>query len=147
TIKINQKMKHLFFIISIFISAAGFAANETIGKISGTVIDAELKDPIPYATIIINDLEGNLISGNTSGDDGTFTIDKVNAGEYNLKVQFIGYVPFTQKISITSDRATIELGVISLQPDLAQLEDVNITAERSTIEQRIDRKVINVGRD
>ncbi|HSP40528.1 MAG TPA: TonB-dependent receptor [Gillisia sp.] len=140
-------MKQLFFIISIFISAAGFGADETIGKISGTVIDAELNEPIPYATIIINDLQGNLVSGNTSGDDGTFIIDKVDAGEYNVKVQFIGYTPFTQKIIISSDRANIELGVISLAPDLAQLDDVNIVAERSTIEQRIDRKVINIGKD
>lgn len=140
-------MKQLLFIISMFFSGAGFAGNEPIGKISGTVIDAELREPIPYATIIINDLQGNLVSGNTSGDDGTFVIDKVNAGEYNLKVQFIGYTPYTQKITISSYRANIELGVVSLSPDLAQLEDVNIVAERSTIEQRIDRKVINIGKD
>src|SRR5690606_24886139 len=115
-----------FFIISMFLAVQASATNENTGRISGTVIDAELKDPIPYATISINDLQGNLVSGNTSGDDGNFVIDKVNAGEYTLKVQFIGYKPYTQNIKITSDRAIIELGIISLEPDLAQLDDVNI---------------------
>lgn len=130
-----------------FLAVQASATHENTGRISGKVIDAELNEPIPYATISINDLEGNLISGNTSGDDGNFVIDKVNAGEYTLKVQFIGYKPYTQKIEITSNKATIELGVIPLEPDLAQLDDVNIVAERSSIEQRIDRKVINVGKD
>ena len=141
-------MKQLLIIItSVLFSFSMHARNENIGKISGTVIDAELKDPIPYATISINDKDGNLVTGNTSRDDGTFIIEKVNAGEYTLKVQFIGYKPFTQTITISTDRANIDLGVISLEPDLAQLDDVNIVAERSSIEQRIDRKVINVGKD
>lgn len=140
-------MKQLFFIISFLATVAGYATNETLGRISGTVIDGELKEPIPYATISINDKQGNLVTGNTSAEDGTFVIDKVNAGEYTLKVQFIGYKAFTREISISTDRANVELGVISLEPDLAQLDDVNIVAERSSIEQRIDRKVINVGKD
>ena len=140
-------MKQLFLIISILTTVAGYATNELLGKISGTVMDGELNEPIPYATISINDKQGNLVTGNTSADDGTFVIDKINAGEYTLKVQFIGYKAFTREITISTDRANIELGVISLEPDLAQLDDVNIVAERSSIEQRIDRKVINVGKD
>lgn len=140
-------MKQLFFIISFLATVAGYATNVTLGRISGTVIDGELNEPIPYATISINDKQGNLVTGNTSAEDGTFVIDKVNAGEYTLKVQFIGYKAFTREISISTDRANVELGVISLEPDLAQLDDVNIVAERSSIEQRIDRKVINVGKD
>ncbi len=140
-------MKKLIIIISFLTSAIGLAENEPIGKISGTIIDKELNEPIPFATIIINDPEGNLISGNTSQDDGTFTIDKIPAGKYIFQVQFIGYKTYSQEISISSKNATLDLGVIGLEADIAQLEDVNIIAERSTIEQRIDRKIINVGKD
>ncbi|CAN5175544.1 outer membrane beta-barrel family protein [soil metagenome] len=139
-------MKQVFLIITIFCTAITFA-NEPIGKISGTVIDGELKDPIPYATIIINDLNGNLVSGNTSLDDGSFVIEKIIAGKYIFKVLFIGYKPFSREITISPNNANLEMGVISLEHDLAQLDDVNIISERSTIEQRIDRKVINVGKD
>ncbi|HSJ12311.1 MAG TPA: TonB-dependent receptor [Gillisia sp.] len=140
-------MNKLILIIAFLITALGQAGNEPIGKISGTVIDKELNEPIPYATIIINNLEGALVSGNTSGDDGTFVVDKIEAGEYIFQVQFIGYKTHSQKITISSNNANINFGVIALEPELAQLDDVNIVAERSTIEQRIDRKVINVGKD
>ena len=140
-------MNKLILIIAFLITVLGQAGNEPIGKISGTVIDKELNEPIPYATIIINNLEGALVSGNTSGDDGTFVVDKIEAGEYIFQVQFIGYKTHSQKITISSNNANINFGIIALEPELAQLDDVNIVAERSTIEQRIDRKVINVGKD
>ena len=140
-------MNKLILFIAFFITAMGHAENDNIGKITGTVIDKELQEPIPYATIIINSLDGNLVSGNISGDDGTFVVDKIEAGEYMFQVQFIGYKTHSQKISISSNNANLNFGIIALEPELAQLDDVNIVAEKSTIEQRIDRKVINVGKD
>ncbi|QED37630.1 TonB-dependent receptor [Antarcticibacterium arcticum] len=140
-------MKLLTLIITFLITATTVAVTEPIGKISGTVIDKELQEPIPYATIIINDMAGNLVSGNTSQDDGSFVVDKIETGEYMFQVQFIGYKTHSQKITISSNNANVDFGVIALEPELSQLDDVNIVAERSTIEQRIDRKVINVGKD
>ncbi len=140
-------MKNFLVIITLFFTAIGFAVDDPIGKISGTVLDADLQEPIPYATIVINDLEGNLVSGNISSDDGTFIIDKINAGEYVFQVQFIGYKTFSEQITISTNNAIVDFGTIPLEPELSQLDDVTVTAERSTIEQRIDRKVINVGKD
>jgi hypothetical protein len=140
-------MKQLLIIITLFTAALSYAAGEPIGKISGQVIDGELKEPIPYATIIINDKEGNLVSGNTSNDDGTFTIDKIEAGDYLFQVQFIGYKTYSREISISRSNSNVDVGEIALEPEIAALDDVMVVAERSTIEQRIDRKVINVGKD
>ncbi|WP_373058930.1 outer membrane beta-barrel protein [Zunongwangia sp. H14] len=140
-------MKQLFFIITLFTISISHAFNEPLGKITGLVIDAELQEPIPYATIIINDAEGKLVTGITTGDNGSFTINKVDDGSYQLKVQFIGYKTFTKDLDISSGNRNLELGVIALEPEVAQLNDVMVVAERTTIEQRIDRKVINVGKD
>lgn len=139
-------MKNFLFVIACFISVCSFSG-ETIGKISGVVIDRELNEPIPYASISIKDVNGNLVSGNTSNDDGTFTIDKIPAGTYDFQVHFIGYKTYDQKINISIDNANVDLGTIGLEADIAQLDDVTVIAERSTIEQRIDRKVINIGKD
>lgn len=140
-------MKQLLLIITCFCTAITFAANEPIGRVSGRVIDKDLNEPIPYATIIINDTQGNLVSGNTSQDDGSFSIEKVPAGDYIFMVQFIGYKTFTQNITISSRNANIDIGVVALEAEVSELDDVTVLAERSTIEQRIDRKVINVGKD
>lgn len=139
-------MKNLLFVITCFISISSFSG-ETIGKISGVIMDLELNEPIPFASILIKDENGELVSGNSSNEDGTFTIDKIPAGTYDLLVQFIGYKTHEQKITISTRNTNVELGTIGLEADVSQLDDVTVVAERSTIEQRIDRKVINIGKD
>lgn len=144
-------MKHLILFVSLIsfsISAAFQAPIEiNIGNVSGVVLDKDLQEPIPYVTIIINDLEGNLISGNISQEDGSFNIKDIPAGKYNFQAQFIGYKTYSKEIEISRNNSTVTIGTIFLETDISMLDDVNIIAERTTIEQKIDRKVINVGKD
>ena len=140
-------MKQLFLIIILsFITFNSVANNEPFTRISGTVVDTDLQEPVPYATISLSDAEGNIITGTTSEEDGSFIIKKVKSGNYVLSIQFIGYKKFTKEISVDRSRF-LELGRINLDPDVAEMDEVVVVAERSTIEQRIDRKVINVGKD
>ncbi|MGM1055542.1 MAG: TonB-dependent receptor domain-containing protein [Bacteroidota bacterium] len=144
-------MKHLILFASLisFSFSQAFQApiDINIGNISGVVIDQDFQEPIPYVTIIINDLEGNLISGNISWEDGSFNIEDIPAGKYNFQAQFIGYKTYSREIEISRNNSNVNIGTIFLETDIAMLDDVNIIAERTTIEQKIDRKVINVGKD
>ena len=144
-------MKQLFLILSLFslLQANAFQATKgaVLGQISGKVIDKDLRDPIPYATVLINDPEGNLVSGNSSLDDGSFIIKDIPEGSYIFQVQFIGYKTYSKSIEISSGNKLVNIGTIPLEADIASLDDVTIIAERSTIEQKIDRKVINIGKD
>ena len=148
--QINQKMKQL---ILIFLMAAGpllatNSANPTdFGTVTGTVMDRELQEPIPYATVTVKNPEGEIVNGTVSSINGTFTLEKLPEGTYIFQIQFMGYETFSEEVVITDDKMDHNMGTIFLQPNVAQLDDVEIVAERSTIEQRIDRKVINVGKD
>lgn len=144
-------MKQLFFIISFLGLSTSFAFQApieiNIGQVSGVVIDKDLNVPVPYATLIINDMNGKLISGSSSQEDGTFLIKDVPAGNYTFTAQFMGYKNYSREIEVTSKNNVVNIGDIFLEPDVAMLDDVTVVAERSTIEQKIDRKVINVGKD
>ena len=140
-------MKQLILVFLVITSAISMAFTDPVGKISGAVVDQELNEPIPYATVIINDMEGNLVTGITSSEDGTFTIPNVKAGDYIFKVQFIGYKTFSKEVHIDKNNFNVDFGVIKLEPDVAMLDETVVVAERTTIEQRVDRKVINVGKD
>jgi len=118
-----------------------------LGTVTGTVLDQDFQEPIPYATISVSNSAGEIVTGTVSSMEGTFSLEKLPEGTYTFKVQFMGYVTFTQEVEISSSRQTIELGNIYLKPAVAELDDVTVVAEVSTIEQRIDRKVINVGKD
>ena len=143
-------MKQLLLIFSLFWAAISYsqAAKETVlGQISGVVMDKDLKEPVPYATVLINNSEGKLVTGDSTQEDGSFTIKNIPAGTYTFQIQFIGYKTYSKQIEIEPGGNLVAIGTVYIEQNATSLADVNIVAERSTIEQKIDRKVINVGKD
>ncbi|MCX2681598.1 TonB-dependent receptor [Galbibacter sp. EGI 63066] len=117
-----------------------------IGTVTGTVIDQTLQEPIPYASVVVKKA-GENITGGITNDDGTFELKNIEEGTYLFEVQFIGYNTFSKEITISRKNRKIDLGTITLEENVTELEGVDVVAERSTIEQKIDRKVINIGKD
>ncbi len=142
-----KKFIIIFLITFSPFSAIAFSAPSELGTVSGVVMDGEFHEPIPYATISVNTPEGELVTGVVSSIDGSFTIDKLPRGNYSFKIQFMGYKTYSSDVVISAGKQNIEIGTVYLEAEVAQLDDVEVVAERSTIEQRIDRKVINVGKD
>lgn len=117
---------------------------QNIGTISGKVVDQK-NVPVSYATIAIK--EGSaVITGGITDDNGDFAIKNLALKNYTVEVQFIGYTTFTTKADLTSQK-TLALPKITLLEEATQLQGVEVVQERSTVEQKIDRRVINVGRD
>ncbi len=117
------------------------------GSISGTVIDKNLQEPIPYVSIVIKDLNDEIITGGITDDLGEFTIEDLPEGKSKLYIQYIGYKTFTTEIEISKGSRKLQLGRIELEEDVEALDEVVVRAENSTIQQKIDRKVITVGKD
>ncbi|MCL6267941.1 TonB-dependent receptor domain-containing protein [Flagellimonas myxillae] len=127
------------------------ANNDTeppVGSISGTVVDQALNRPVAYAAIVVKSEDGTeTITGGITTEDGTFEIKKLPEGNFTLEVQFIGYKTHSQKLVITKRNRKVNVGTITLMEETEELSEVEVVAERTTIEQRVDRKVINVGKD
>jgi len=68
----------------------------------------------------------------------------VSTGDYLLKIEYLSYKTYETEISL---KQHLDLGVINLQVDLEALETVEIIAERSTVDLKLDKKVFNVGKD
>ena len=119
---------------------------QTTGTISGKVVDNISKKAVPYANINIKK-DNKIITGGMTSDNGSFTIKDIPLDAYTVVVQFIGYKNYTKKITLTAEDKNINLNSIFLEEAIAQLEEVEIVKEKSTFEQKIDRKVINVGKD
>ncbi|MCR9265754.1 MAG: TonB-dependent receptor [Flavobacteriaceae bacterium] len=122
--------------------------NEAFGSISGTVIDNTLQEPIAYAAVVIKSEDGTeTITGGITSEDGSFEINKLPDGSFVLEVQFIGYKTHSQPLVISKNNRNLKVGTITLMENTEELAEVEVVAERTTIEQRVDRKVINVGKD
>ncbi len=145
-------MKQLFLLLAILVSIPTIANNpgpeeDKPGKISGTVIDKNLQEPIPYVTVVVKDLNGNIITGGVTDDNGNFEIPDIPEGKSQVTIQYIGYKAYSTQIEISKGSRRIDLGTIQLEEDIAALDEVVVRAETSTIQQKMDRKVITVGKD
>lgn len=146
-------MRQLFFYLAFVIGFTSFAATDpdpdadAIGKITGVVFDKTLNEPIPYVTVAIKDLDGNIITGGVTDDNGKFLIEDLPRGKNTINIQYIGYKSYSMEVDITRKNRSIDMGNIYLEEDIESLGEVTVTAERSTIQQKMDRKVITVGKD
>lgn len=144
-------MKQLFLVITLFMSIISFAGNDPDsdlkGKITGTVIDQSLQEPLPYVSIVIKTLSGDIITGGVTDDNGNFSIEDIPEGKSIVSIQYVGFKTYETEIEISRKSKNIDLGRILLEEDIAALDEVIVVAERTTIQQKLDRKVITIGKD
>ena len=154
SIKIEKSMNKVILSFTLLFSVVfhtnGAIPNPDIvlGSISGRVIDNVQKQPVSYAAIVIKRAsDSTTITGGITNEDGTFQIKKLPEGSFIVEVQFIGFKTYTRQITLSKDNRNPDLGIISIEEEAEELSGVEVVAERTTIEQRLDRKVVNVGKD
>lgn len=145
-------MKKILLIYSLFLSIIASAqlpsnSNPKTGEISGKVVDQTTKQALPYVSIIVKDVSNKTVTGGITDDNGNFNIKQISEGQNTVEIQFIGFKTEIKKINVTRSNSKIDFGIIELKEEASQLKEVEIVAETSTVTQKIDRKVINVGKD
>ncbi|WP_340074047.1 TonB-dependent receptor domain-containing protein [Leptobacterium sp. I13] len=114
-------------------------------KITGSVIDQETSQPLEYATIIFQHTRRpNIQTGGITDESGNFEIE-IFPGVYNIRVEFISFQPL--EIKEKELREDTSLGTLSLKLDVQSLSEVDVIAERTQVEIKLDKKVYNVGKD
>jgi outer membrane receptor protein involved in Fe transport len=119
------------------------------GDISGIIIDSNNGLPVEYATIAVyTQPEEKLLTGGITDNQGEFRLKNNPVGTYYLIVTFMGYKSITlNDIKILPDTREVDLGRIALERNVKELEAVNVVADQSSVQYKIDKKVINVGQN
>ena len=116
-----------------------------IFKIFGIVSDSETGEPLEYATISIKSKNNpEKIFGGLTDENGKFSVD-VNPGLYELKIDYISFIPYLNENLIV--KGDTDIGKIPLDLDVSMLDEVEVRAERTQVEIRLDKKIYNVGQD
>ncbi len=123
-----------------------FAQNKVLLK--GKVLDNQQNMPLSYASVrVFKSIDKKLVSGNISNDKGDFTVE-VEAGEYYALIEFLGYETLQTPVFIVKKEETIkDLGDLKVAISSKNLNEVEIRAEKSTMELALDKRVFNVGKD
>lgn len=110
-------------------------------SVSGTVIDAQ-NNPIEFANVVLfNEDESEVLKGTSSNETGFFDLSNLEAKTYVIKVSYIGFKDFTQKIILAG---ALDIQTIILLEDSEQLDEISIIAQKPTIKREADRLIFNI---
>lgn len=144
--KFIMNKKILIVALTLFITLTAFAQRPEGKKItiSGKVVEKGTNLPLEYATIVFENSTTKQLSGGITDENGNFKFE-VTAGKYNVRAEFISFKSI--KIPQTDFNSDVNLGTITMEPDVAQLNEIEVIAEKSTVEIKLDKRVYNVGKD
>lgn len=137
-------MKLKFFLLALLGVIATAQAQNT-GTVSGKITEKSNGMPISYATVSLKE-NGKVVSGVNTDDNGDYSFKNIALKSYTIEIQYIGFRKYIGSVLLSDTKKTATIN-IALEEEATQLKGVNVIAERSTIEQKIDRKVVNVGKD
>ena len=119
--------------------------NVNLVLVSGKIIEIETNLPLEYATItFFSKVENKMKGGGITDPDGNFSIS-IPQGTYDVSVEYFSFENIT-KLNVNFNQDT-NLGTLKMNSDLQALDAVDIIAEKTTVEIKLDKKIYNVGRD
>ena len=143
----NQRST-ITILIAFFLSILTAAAQRD--GLSGRVIDKEDNSPMAKSTIQLyrltqktgGKLDTTFVSGVLSDDNGRFTFNNVSAGQYLVKVTFLGYKHYYRAVNKERGR-DLAVGTIAMEASSVQLDEAVITANLPKMVIRDDTVVYN----
>lgn len=123
-------------------------SNMSFAHLYGRILDAKTKEPVEFAAVALLWFDkDSAIAGVLAKSNGDFSLENLPFGGYRLRISFLGYKNYEQRIFVNMQNIDKDLGNILLEPDETVLKEVTVTEEKSTMTMSIDRKVYNVDKD
>lgn len=116
--------------------------------ISG-IIKSQDKQPVADATVaLMRKSDNSLVSGNTSNEDGSFSLENIGEGEYKIRISSLGLAEkILDNIVVSPSGTNINLGVVVVGKSEKSLKEVEVVKERNMMEMGIDKKTFNVDKN
>lgn len=139
----NNALKFVLTCTVLMVSMLSFAQTITY---TGKIVDDKSNEPILYATVVLVSKSSNsILTGATTDENGSFKL-KSDSTDVLIKITFFSYdEKRIEDFSAESD--LVDLGEIKLTMAMQEMEGVVVTAEKSTMEFKLDKRVFNVGKD
>ncbi len=128
-------MKHLIFLLLVTLS--GTLCAQT-AEISGTIVDSTGTSLPGANALLLRTSDTLLTSFGTTDDKGVFLMQKVPAGEYILRLSFLGFERADQTVTVSASDQYLGLGVLRMYPAGFLLDGVEVTADRIPIRMKGD---------
>jgi hypothetical protein len=143
TSNLTLKSIRLFVIAGVFITGS-FQLRAQSG-LSGTIVDRENHEAIPFANVALYDSTGTTLAGGAASNlAGVFKLDKIASGNYNMMVSALGYETYSKQIELNGKPG--DLGMLALYHTDLQLDDVDVVVGRIKAKSESDQTTFFVSK-
>ncbi|WP_196890720.1 TonB-dependent receptor domain-containing protein [Aureivirga marina] len=137
--------KILLIIFAFLLSNMLFSQKKSNVTIKGKIVEKTTQQPLEIATVtIFNYNNETIITGGVTDEKGEFKF-KIPTGTYDIKVEYLAFKDVFINDRKINQNTTLE--TILLEENSEVLNTIEITAEKSSMEYKLDKKVFNVGKD
>ena len=140
-------IKNLLFALSLVLALTSLDAQNKRDSfvVSGNILEKESQLSIEYVTVaFFSTTENKIIGGGITDSEGNFSIE-IPKGIYDISFEYFSLMTVI-KPNYNLDQNT-DFGVIQLETDFQTLEVVDLIAEKTSVEIKLDKKIYNVGKD
>ena len=135
----------LITLLCLILFPLGLLAQTISINVSGTIKDKVSSEALPFVNVVLKtSADSAFVSGTISNDNGLFTISDVTPAEYILEVTSIGYTKYSQPLFVGSSSEFIDLGVVLLEEDAQQLNEVVVSAQQDAVNGSMEKKTYSV---
>lgn len=122
--------KSCLCVLGLWMLFCSSAQAQNVGRISGTIVDADTGEPLPGANVII----GGTTRGGAADVDGSYFILNVPPGRYQVRASMVGYEStLVVDVIVNANRTTTV--DFELRAEAIGVEEVVVTATRPDVER------------
>jgi hypothetical protein len=122
------------YLLILFLFSAQFLVAQN--KLTGKVVDALNRQPLPDATVTITNPADSVAVGFAVVDKtGSFEIKNLQKGNFILSITFTGYRQFAKNLDVTAAQPLIDLDTVFMQLDTSMMAGVIVTAPPITVKK------------
>lgn len=133
--------------VSTFVLLLLMAVSSIAQSVTGSVRDIH-QQPVPFAVVkLLRVADSTLTGGALANEAGQYVFTEVAAGVYRVQVSMVGMANTTSQPITVQGGQSLALEPIVLNATEKTLMDVTVRAQKSLVEQQVDKTVLNVAAD
>ncbi|WP_167608439.1 outer membrane beta-barrel family protein [Maribellus sediminis] len=134
-------MKYFTFLVFSLLTFISQAQNS---RIIGRVTDALSDETLEYASVsVYRTNDSSLVTGAITGTSGSFELKNLEAGNYYIQVQFLGYETKSEEGIQLAAGQKFEIGTVKLNPAQQLVDEVNVTGNRINAMNKVDKQTFD----
>lgn len=132
------------FLTLLILCMCSFVAMAQKVTVSGVVMDGSLNEPMTGASVVLLQPKDSAQSAGISTDlEGRFKLPAVKAGNYIMRISYMGFQTYYRNIVLPKNNKSINLGTITLQENSKIMKEAEVTARVAQVEMKADTFVFN----